>query len=77
MNNHENEEMDTNSVPEDIQLDDLLVDLINQDLLRDTPPGSPAVPQPMASTSMLKELETTTPPFSFLNDSVLPPARDS
>ena len=64
--------MDTNSVTEDIQLDDLIVDLSNQDLLQDTPPGSPLVPQPVAGTSMLEELETTNPPFSFLNESVLP-----
>ena len=30
MNKQENEAMDTNSVPEDIQLDDLIVDLRNQ-----------------------------------------------
>jgi hypothetical protein len=47
MNPQENE-MDTNSVTEDIQLDDLIVDLSNKDLLQDTPPGSPTVPQPMA-----------------------------
>jgi hypothetical protein len=58
MNPQENE-MDTNSVTEDIQLDDLIVDLSNQDLLQDTPPGSPLVPQPVTGTSMLEELETT------------------
>jgi hypothetical protein len=42
MNNQENEEMDT----KEIKLDDLIVDLSNQDLLQETPPGSPAVPQP-------------------------------
>ena len=71
MNPQENE-MDTNSVTEDIQLDDLIVDLSNQDLLQDTPPGSPLVPQPVAGTSMLEELETTTPPFSILNEPLLP-----
>ena len=71
MNPQENK-MDTNSVTEDIQLDDLIVDLSNQDLLQDTPPGSPLVPQPVAGTSMLEELETTTVPFSILNEPVLP-----
>ena len=72
MNNQENEEMDTTGVPDDIQLDEIICDLSNQDLLQDTPPGSPLVPKPTASMPMLEELEITPPPFSFLNDSTLP-----
>ena len=72
MNNQENEEMDTTGVPDDIQLDEIICDLSNQDLLQDTPPGSPLVPQPIASMPMLEELEITPPPLSFLNDSTLP-----
>ena len=69
MNNQENEEMDTTGVLDDIQLDEIICDLSNQDLLQDTPPGSPLVPQPPAR--MLEELEIPSP-FSFLNDYTLP-----
>ena len=61
---------DTTRTVDDIQLDELICHLSDQDLLQDTPPGSPLVPQPTAS--ILEELERTPPPFSFLNASTLP-----
>ena len=78
MNTNENE-MDIDNVNDDILPDDII--LSNEDLLQEVgdpargstrPPITPAVPQPMAAPSMLDELATTTPPFQFLNDSVLP-----
>jgi hypothetical protein len=80
MNSNENE-MDIDNVIDDILPDDIILDLSNEDLLQDvgdsargsTPlPRTPAVSQPLAAPSMSEERATTTPPFLFLNESVLP-----
>ena len=66
----------------DISIDNIILDLSSDDLVREvggparasTPtPSAPSVPQPVTSTPMLEELDSHPPKFLFLQESELQP----